>query len=253
MPADVLKRPLVVLRIRDRVTGEQRPVRSVAIAVEIANSSEGIDLILKDWELLERLNDLTGARGFRAPESLPPAELSEVERALDRGVSVARERVVDLGLPFRFPEVEPIALLWPAPVDAGRVSPSDEDEDYADSAEVLAWVRNQTVNDVVIATAEKLLDRVRTLEIESLGLEDALSTLSVGAGNPGDAFLALERLAQTGVVRRVFIDRAGSVLRQLTWDEVLSRLGGAEGLAGEKWREGARTMVVRWVVEQRVK
>jgi hypothetical protein len=83
-------------------------------------------------------------------------------------------------------------------------------------------------------------------------LEDALSTLSVDANNPGDA-LALERLAQTGVVRRVFMDLTGSVPKPLTWDEVLSRLGRAEGLAGEKWREGARTMAVRWFVEKRVK
>ena len=84
-------------------------------------------------------------------------------------------------------------------------------------------------------------------------MEDALSTLSDDANNPGDAFLALERLAQTGVLRRVFTDLTGSVPKPLTWDEVLSRLGGAEGLAGEKWREGARTMAVRWFVEKRVK
>jgi hypothetical protein len=140
----------------------------------------------------------------------------------------------------------------------------DEDEEYGngrdllssnalESAVVLAWVKNQTVSDVVIATVERLLDRMRTVEIESLGLEDALSTLSVDDHNPSDALLALERLAQAGVVRRVFIDLTASVPRRLTWDEVLSRLGGAESLAGEKWREGARTMAVRWFVEKGVK
>jgi hypothetical protein len=219
-------------------------------------------LLLKDWELLERLNGLVGARGFRAAESAPPADLSGVERALERGVTAAQESVLGLALPFRFPEIEPIALLWPGAADAGKLSPPDEEEEYADgqvssnaleSAEVLAWVKNQTVNDVAIATVEKLLDRLRTFQIESLGLEDALSTLSPDTDDPSDALLALERLAQTGVVRRVFTDLTGSVRRPLTWDEVLSRLGGSEGLASETWREGARTMAVRWFVEKRVK
>ena len=29
--------------------------------------------------------------------------------------------------------------------------------------------------------------------------------------------------------------------------------GGSDGLAGDTWREGARTMAVRWFVEKRVK
>jgi hypothetical protein len=177
-------------------------------------------------------------------------------------MNAAQESVFGLGLPFRFPEIEPIALLWPGAADAGKLSPADEDEEYADgesssnaleSAEVLAWVRNQTMSDVVIATVAKLLERLRTFQIESLGLEDALSTLTSNAGDPSDALLALERLAQTGVVRRVFTDLTGPVPRPLTWEEVLSRLGGSEGLAGETWREGARTMAVRWFVEKRVR
>jgi len=55
LPADALSRPLVVCRIRDKVTGDQRAVRSVAIAVEIAEGQSDPDLVLKDWELLERL------------------------------------------------------------------------------------------------------------------------------------------------------------------------------------------------------
>jgi hypothetical protein len=131
LPADALSRPLIVCRIRDKVTGEQRAVRSVAIAVEIADGQSGIDLLLRDWEVLERLNGLVGARGFRSADSVPPADLAAVEEALERGMSVARRSVSELGLPFRFPEVEPVALLWPAPADAGRLSPLDDDEEYA--------------------------------------------------------------------------------------------------------------------------
>ena len=133
LPADALSRPLVVCRIRDKVTGEQRAIRSVAIAVEIADGQSGPDLLLKDWELIERLNGLVGARGFRAPDSVPPMDLSAVEVALERGMSVARGSVLELGLPFRFPEVEPVAVLWPVLATAKGPSPDDDDEDAADS------------------------------------------------------------------------------------------------------------------------
>lgn len=135
LPADALSRPLVVLRIRDKVTGEQRAVRSVSIAVEIADGPNGTDLFLKDWELLERLNGLVGARGFRAPESIPPVDLSAVEVALERGMSVARESVLGLGLPFRFPEVEPVAVLWPVPAAAKGPSPDDDEDADTEAAE----------------------------------------------------------------------------------------------------------------------
>ena len=86
IPTETLSRPLIVYRIRDKVTGEQRTVRSVILGVEVANDSTGADTVLKDWELLEKLNGLVGARGFRGKNSLPPAETAPVERALDRGV-----------------------------------------------------------------------------------------------------------------------------------------------------------------------
>jgi hypothetical protein len=115
------------------LTGEQRAVRSVAIAVEIADGHNGTDSFFKDWELLERLNGLVGARGFRAPESVPPVDLSAVEVALERSMSLARGRVLELGLPFRFPEVEPVAVLWPVPAVAAKGPSPDEDDDYADT------------------------------------------------------------------------------------------------------------------------
>ena len=66
LPRETLKRPLVVYRIRDKVTGESRAVRSVIVAVEIDEGVVGADMVLKDWELLEKLNGLVGSRGSRA-------------------------------------------------------------------------------------------------------------------------------------------------------------------------------------------
>ena len=64
LPGETLNRPLVVYRIRDRLTEEQRAVRSVTLAVEIDEGIPGSDAVLKDWEVLGRLNGLVGGRGF---------------------------------------------------------------------------------------------------------------------------------------------------------------------------------------------
>jgi hypothetical protein len=126
LPPEALARPLVVYRIRDKVTGDERTVRSVILGVEVADGSESADMVVKDWELLEKLNGLVGARGFREKQSVPPGDTNPVERALDRGASLVREKVSELGLPFRFPEVEAIAVLWPVPSTAKEQEPEDD-------------------------------------------------------------------------------------------------------------------------------
>ena len=85
-------------------------------------------MVLKDWELLERLNGLVAARGFREKESLPPVDTVAVGQAIDRGMSLVRDRTPDLGLPFRIPEVEPIAVLWPVAA-GGKERETEEEEE----------------------------------------------------------------------------------------------------------------------------
>ena len=102
LPRETLKRPLVVYRIRDKVTGESRAVRSVIVAVEIDEGVVGADTVLKDWELLEKLNGLVGSRGSRAKLSVPPTDIARVEQALERGMSLARIAATESALPFRF-------------------------------------------------------------------------------------------------------------------------------------------------------
>jgi hypothetical protein len=132
IPTETLSRPLIVYRIRDKVTGEQRTVRSVILGVEVAEDSATADAVLKDWELLQKLNGLVGARGFRGRNSLPPGETAPIERALDRGVSLVREKGAELGVPFRFPEAEAIAVLWPVLSGAKEQGTEDEGGDVDD-------------------------------------------------------------------------------------------------------------------------
>jgi ERCC4-related helicase len=132
LPIETLERPLIVYRVRDKVTGEQRAVRSVILAVEVDDGKQKADLLLKDWELLEKLNGLVGERGFRAKRSAPPGDKTLVEGAINRGISFARDGVLALGLPFRFPEIEPLVVLWPVTGSDKEFEPDDDDDDAGD-------------------------------------------------------------------------------------------------------------------------
>lgn len=105
----------------------------MTLAVEIDEGPPPTETVLMDWELLERLNGLVGGRGFRAKVSGPPADLAQVEQTINRGMSLVRIRASELGLPFRFPEVEPLAVLWP--VAGKEPGPEEEDEDAANDGE----------------------------------------------------------------------------------------------------------------------
>ena len=135
LPIEMLKRPLVVCRVRDRVTGDQRAVRSVTLAVEIDEGAQGADTVLKDWELLQKLNGLFGGRGLRCADIRPPRGRRRTERALDRGIALVRHRLSELALPFRFPEVEPLVLLWPASVPGKEAATEDQEEDAGQGPE----------------------------------------------------------------------------------------------------------------------
>jgi very-short-patch-repair endonuclease len=110
----------------------------------------------------------------------------------------------------------------------------------------LEEVKRQTRNEKAVAIARLLLEQLEASGRHPLGIDDALTAASRVGGDPGDALLAIERLAQTGAIRRVFLDLQHNPPRPMTWDEVLLRLGGQSGLSGESWREGARTMAVQW-------
>jgi hypothetical protein len=89
-------------------------------------------VLLKDWELLEKLNSLFGARGLRSKESVPPEDASLVEEAVARSIALVRERAAELAPLFRFPEVEALAILWPVAPGTTPADDGDEDTDTDD-------------------------------------------------------------------------------------------------------------------------
>jgi len=107
-------------------------------------------------------------------------------------------------------------------------------------------VKRQTGNEKAVAIARHLLDRLDASEGQPLTLGDAIAAAGQFGADEGDALLAIERLAQTGTIQRVFLDLTRNPPAPMSWEQAVDRLGGADGLAGEGWREGARTIGVQW-------
>ena len=144
-PRETLSRPLVVYRVRDRLTGDQRPVRSVIFGVVIDDAGPGTATVLKDWQLLEKLNELVGRRGFRTGDSVAPTDIARVEQALDRGTSLVRVVASESCLFFRFPEVEALAVLWPVVAARGKPGTEEDNEDAENGGERVEGIRPPAV------------------------------------------------------------------------------------------------------------
>ena len=101
--------PLFVFRVRDRVTGSDGPVRAVVVAAR--SGGDGTWTLVRDWELMRRLNPLADK-----PRSLAFADAYPVYDATNL-MGDARQYVESqldaLDFPFALPAVESLACLVP--------------------------------------------------------------------------------------------------------------------------------------------
>lgn len=106
--ADGFERPIFVFRIWDRVTGLDTTLRAVVIGVETVRQTGQVAGLLKDWVLLLRLNKFTKPR---SSEHRP--DPTETAAHLKNAMDAVRAALNSLDLPFKIPEVELNAVLWP--------------------------------------------------------------------------------------------------------------------------------------------
>ena len=112
LPKNVLKNPLLVYSIEDRVTTIGGVVTGVVSGIEFIGHDE-FDF-LRDWQILLRMNLLSEGRGFRrASESPAPIDLNEIQSSIAKGRDIVMDRVPELDLKFEVPEVTLLAILWP--------------------------------------------------------------------------------------------------------------------------------------------
>ena len=100
-----LSNPILVLQISDRVTDGGAHVQEVLIGMA---AKDGDFEILRDWELLLKMNELsTNECEGRLPETLNVVEL--IKNAKD----AAATHMLKMDLPFSIPDVRELMLIWP--------------------------------------------------------------------------------------------------------------------------------------------
>ena len=126
LPKESLKMPLVVYQIRDRVTTEGGTIRKILAGVRV-NLENGLpESLLKDWTLLQLLNDLsTGRGGRRRGSAMPVTDLSVLEKAVIEGKAYVEAHLEELGVHFAVPDVETLSVIWPR---SGQESETLEEE-----------------------------------------------------------------------------------------------------------------------------
>ena len=101
--------PIFVFSVRDRITGADGPVRAVVVAAQ--SGGDGAWTLVRDWELMQRLNPLADK-----PRSLVFAGAYPAYNVADL-MADARQYVESqlgaLDLPFALPAVESLACLVP--------------------------------------------------------------------------------------------------------------------------------------------
>ncbi len=111
--SDVLGQPLVVCRISDRVTGEGGVVRAIVVAVELAGSTESDWVLLVDWRLLQRLNELVASTGVRGKDSTSPDDADLVLAVTEQARRWVDARLEGLDIAYKVPTIEILAVFWP--------------------------------------------------------------------------------------------------------------------------------------------
>jgi len=126
VPATILTCPLYVFRVTDRVTSQGSVVRAVIVAVE--SKAEG-RILLRDWELVERLNNILRERDPRRYQVKSTGDATFVQADVEMARKWTASQIGALDLPFRVPEVN-VAYLF---LNSERVT--QEPEEFRDDEE----------------------------------------------------------------------------------------------------------------------
>lgn len=105
-----LEGPIVIFALRDRLTGTEGVVKKIIVGVQ--HTERGKWILLKDWELLKLLNSAAD-KPRSAMFDVPPKSGMDTEDLLVKAEQVLEERLDNLDLPFKLPQVDHIAMLVP--------------------------------------------------------------------------------------------------------------------------------------------
>ena len=104
-----LDTPIFVFSVRDRITGSDGPVRAVVVAAR--SGSHGAWILVRDWELIQRLNPL--ADKPRTPVFAEASPAYDVANLMADARRYVESHLDTLDIPFALPTVENLACLVP--------------------------------------------------------------------------------------------------------------------------------------------
>ena len=105
-----LDAPIFVFSVRDRITGSDGPIRAIVVAAQSA--PDGTWNLIRDWELMQRLNPLADKpRSLVFSDTRPAYAVSDL---LANAREYVESQLDALDLPFTLPTVESLACLVPA-------------------------------------------------------------------------------------------------------------------------------------------
>jgi len=114
---NALEYPLWILQIKDRVTGLKANTRQVIMGLQ-SRSQEGKDpIILKDWEVLQKLNGIIRLADRGSDLAAPPVAMVSLQKEMREAEIYIEDLLPTLSLPFKIPQVQAIALLYPLRVE----------------------------------------------------------------------------------------------------------------------------------------
>ena len=102
-----LNSPLVVFQVFDRVTDQSGHMRQAIVGME--RNREGFWVTLRDWEVLDRLNNI---RTKEKVPGVPKAHTEMMIEFVENASEVIADEMKGLNFPFRIPEHKAIALIW---------------------------------------------------------------------------------------------------------------------------------------------
>jgi len=113
----VLAYPIIVFRIVDKVTSQSSNVRASIVAVEFESGVS--PRVLRDWELILRLNQVLEKRTLARDAASERLVSSEACEELEmKGRDIVRSKLRELDLPFSLPDIQILAMLHPSSSEA---------------------------------------------------------------------------------------------------------------------------------------
>lgn len=113
LPDEIMDEPLITFLIQDRLTEGMAGPRCMIAGIQL-KAGESEPLLLKDWEILQILNQLPWRRTVMNKQSTVPQQHKEIETHLAAAQAFLSGKLDDLEHGFHYPEISLLTAFWPS-------------------------------------------------------------------------------------------------------------------------------------------